>query len=285
VARPTLVVTVHDLAWRHHPDATTPRGRRWHEASLGRALRHADALVVPSHPVANDLLEAGAVPERVTVIDEGADHLPPADGPGATALLRARGVAGGYLLTVGTLQPRKNLARLVAAYEAVRPSLPEPWPLVVVGATGWGAATPSNERAGRSWRDVFATAGVVAVGAVPDEVLAGLYAGARAFAYVPLAEGFGLPPLEAMTFGVPVVASSAVPSIQQAAPDAPPTALVVDPLDVDAIAGALATVSTDDELRRALTTAGTADVGYRTWARAAAAHVGLWRALRAGPTR
>jgi glycosyltransferase involved in cell wall biosynthesis len=159
-----LVVTVHDLAWRAHPEAATARGRRWHEAALRRALGKADAFVVPSVQVADALVAAGADRARVRAIAHGTDHLRVADTSGAQALLRRLGVAEGYLLTVATLEPRKNLRRLVAAFELARPSLPEPWPLVVVGPRGWGDA--GLERAER--------AGAVAAGQVDDAVLAGV---------------------------------------------------------------------------------------------------------------
>jgi len=260
-----LVVVVHDLAWRRNPEATTGRGRRWHEKSLRRAIARADALVVPSDLVAADLVAAGASRSAVTVIPHGADHLAAPNRQAATALLERNGVTGPYLLAVGTIEPRKNLARLVAAYREVAPDLPGRWPLVVVGATGWGSVG-----------QVEGT-GVAAVGAVSAPVLTALYQGARAFAYVPLSEGFGLPPLEAMVAGAPVLASTGVPSILDA--HGAPPAVVVDPLDTDAIAKGLFEVATDDERRDALVTAGTAFVAGRTWAASAERHVELWQSL------
>ncbi len=270
---PALVVTVHDLAWRSHPDATTPRGRRWHEAALGRALERADAFVAPSPPVAEALAEAGAEPSRVRVIPHGADHLPAPDDGGAASLLRRLGVADGYLLAAATLEPRKNLGRLVGAFSRARPSLAGPWPLVVVGPHGWGDA------------GVDRAEGVVLAGAVDDGVLAGLYRGARAFAYVPLTEGFGLPPLEAMVCGVPVVSSVTVPSTAPA-PGVPadgagpgPAALLVDPATVDDIAAGLVRASGDDTLRTVLVARGEALVAPLTWKASAAAHVAWWETV------
>jgi glycosyltransferase involved in cell wall biosynthesis len=265
------VATVHDLAWRRFPEATTRRGRAWHEASLGRALRHADALVVPSLEVASDLAEAGSGADRMRVIPWGADHLPPPDEARARALLARAGVAGPYLLSVGTLEPRKNLERLVQAVALAQPELPEPWPLVLVGPSGWGdvAATLATGRRVQ----------MVGVGSVSEEVLAGLYANARLLAYVPLTEGYGLPPVEAMAAGLPVLASSGVPSVDPDE-DGTPVALVVDPFDVDEIAGGLVRAATDDALRSRLRDAGAARAAARTWRRVAEAHVGLWRELR-----
>lgn len=262
-----LVVTVHDLAWRTHPRATTARGRRWHEAALGRALVHADGFVVPSERVATALVGAGADSRRVRVIPHGADHLPPPDHGAARSLLRGLGVTGDYLLAAGTLEPRKNLDRLAEAYAAARPSLPAPWPLLVVGPSGWGGVRTGG------------TEGVVFAGNVDDAVLSSLYAGARAFAYVPLEEGFGFPPVEAMACGAPVVVSAAVPSVA-AHRDAAPPALVVDPRSVEDIAAALVRIAGDDALRAQLAQRGTELVATLTWAAAARAHIRWWEELR-----
>ncbi len=158
------MLTVHDLAWRRHPEATTTRGARWHEAALARARKSAAQIVVPSRFVAADLAAAGVEESRITVVPSGADHLPTPDGVGTDALFARLGIREPYLLSVGTLEPRKNLARLVRAYGAVRASLPGAWPLVVVGPTGWGDQGVSA-----------GTEGVIFTGVVPDAVLAELY--------------------------------------------------------------------------------------------------------------
>jgi glycosyltransferase involved in cell wall biosynthesis len=126
---PPLTVMVHDVAWREVPEAYPRRGRRWHEAALQRALASAARLVVPARAAADALVAAGASAATVEVIPEGADHLPPADLDGAQRILDRLGVREGFLLTVATLQPRKNLARL--AWRATRgpssPSSRRPW--------------------------------------------------------------------------------------------------------------------------------------------------------------
>lgn len=256
-----LAVAVHDVAWRRLPHAFPRRGRRWHDRALARALRSASVVLVPSRETADALVEAGARHGQVEVLEPmyGCDHLPPPDGPGAAALLASFGVAGPYLLSVGTLEPRKNLERLVEAYRRARPSLPDGWPLVLVGPPGWGIDVELLRR----------SPGVVVTGPVGGPVLAALYAGARCVAYVPLLEGYGLPAVEAMAAAVPVVASP-VPSTAGAA-------LEVDPLDVDAIARGLVEATTDDGRRAELVAAGLLRAGELTWKAAAARHVEAWQ--------
>jgi len=254
-----LVVAVHDTAWRHVPEVYSRRGRTWHEAALRRAVHRASAVVVPAEAVAADAVAAGFDPDQVHVVALGSDHLPLPDAAGAAAVLRHFGIDGPFLLSVGTLEPRKNLGRLFEAYNRARSSLPGPWPLVVVGPAGWGKE-PS----------VPISPGIMMTGAVSDAILAALYGRATLLAYVPLVEGFGLPPLEAMAAGAPVVASP-MPSIGEAA-------WVVDPTDVDAIAGGLAEVASDDELRARLSAAGRARAGSHRWADSARRHLAVWEA-------
>jgi glycosyltransferase involved in cell wall biosynthesis len=256
--RGVAVVAIHDVAWRHRPEDYPSRGRRWHEAALGRALRHASHFVVPSPAVADDLVAAGAPETAVSVIPLGSDVLRDRDESAAGALLARLGVRGPFLLSVGTLEPRKNLPRLFSAYGAARRQLPEPWPLVVVGPPGWGPKLEHGE-------------GIVFTGRVGDGTLASLYARARLLAYVPFEEGFGLPPVEAMRYGTPVV-SSPLPTTGGAA-------LEVDPTHVEEITHALVQVATDEELRARLAEAGAARAASLTWESAARAHVALWRSL------
>ncbi len=265
-----LVVTCHDLAWRRHPEATTPRGRRWHEGALRRAREGGAAFVVPSRLVAADLEADGVEPARITLIRGGSDHLPQPDEEATAAVLERVGVVGDYLLSVGTLEPRKNVDRMVHAYDVANGELQGRWPLVVVGPQGWG---PHPDRPPLP-------EGVSFTGAVADGVLAGLYRRCRAFVYVPLTEGYGFPPLEAMRHGAPVVVSREVPSVHDLGDEGAAPARLVDPLDVDDMARGMCDVLSDDDLRSDLAGRGTAHVSGRTWDAAARRHVELWRSLR-----
>lgn len=251
------VACVHDLAWMVLPEAFPARGRRWHSAALARALVRTSRFVVPSDATAIALVEAGAKASTVVVVEEGCDHLAPVDSSATAALLASLGVRGSYLLCVGTLEPRKNLDRLVRAYATIRAQLPEPWPLVVVGPRGWGA---SGALAG--------VPGVLLAGRVEPGVLSGLYAGARCVAYVPLMEGWGLPAVEAMSMGVPVVASPMPSTAGQA--------LEVDPTDVESIGDGLRRAAGDDTARADLVARGRERASALTWEATARAHIAVW---------
>jgi len=257
-----LVVMVHDVGWRSMPEAYPARGRRWHEGALRRAAARAEVVVVPSEATATAVLATGVgiAETRLVVVPEGADHLGEPDGPTARALLERLGVRGPYLLTVSTLEPRKNLERLVQAYALARPRLPDNWPLVIVGPSGWG---PSLSAAA-----LGSPPGVVFAGEMGGGALAAIYRGARCCAYVPILEGFGLPVVEAMAQGTPVV-SSPVPSSGGAS-------LEVDPADVQAIAEGLVTAACDEPTRAALVGRGLARAAALRWVETARSHVAIW---------
>ncbi len=267
---------VHDLAWRTHPDAYPEAGRIWHERALARALRETDEFFVPSKATEKALRAASRGNIEVRVIAEGCDHLPiptPAfmepriNGPSQRPKLEEPG----YLLTVSTREPRKNLARLLQSYVTARTNLQDlglPVPtLRVVGPQGW-----SN-----SYGDPALPAqlpkGIELIGAVSDDELARQLQGAKAFIYVPLVEGFGLPPLEAMRAGTAVICS-AVPSVAEADREA---ACIVDPLSVDAIAEGIIRVLRNVEFRDRLISSGTLLASQRTWLACATQHLDYWR--------
>ena len=259
-ARATMFL--HDVAWRTHPEFYPEHGLAFHDRALNRALASNCALLVPSTSTADVLLKLGVPSARVTLVGEGSDHLP----------LLPRTSGGDYLLAVSTREPRKNLSRLIEAYARIRSRLPAPWPLYIVGPNGWEGRHGERAVAG------VEREGVELLGPVSDERLAQLLAEARTFAYVPLVEGYGLPPVEAMRAGVPVVASS-VPSVSA------DRACLVNPLDVEDIARGLLLASTDEDLRSSLVDEGRSFAGAQTWNAAAEAHVHVWtEMLTKGPS-
>ncbi|MGH9169314.1 MAG: glycosyltransferase family 4 protein [Acidimicrobiales bacterium] len=260
-----LTVMIHDVAWRQAPATFPRRGLAWHEAALRRVCRSRATVVMPSRAAAMALRQATAEldPARIEVIPHGVDHLASPDATGARRLLAKLGVEGGYILSVGTLEPRKNLRRLVEAYTSVRKDLPEALRLVIVGPAGWGDALSGAE-------------GVVLAGQTSGGVLSGLYAAATMVAYVPLAEGYGLPAMEALAAGAPLIASTGVPSVLELAPSA---ARLVDPESTEAIAGALGELATDASARAELVVAAARAVTGLTWEESARRHLALWGRL------
>ncbi len=258
------VVTVHDLAFLRYPEILTVDSRRYY-GQVRRVVAEVQRVIVDSRQTAADVQELLGVPaERVRVV-----HLAPTPlGPPTAETVenvRARyGLDGRFLLYVGTLEPRKNLATLLRAFArlpaaaAVR--------LVLAGPRGWldepvvAAAARQGER-------------VRLLGPVPADDLAALYAAATAFVFPSLYEGFGLPPLEAMAAGTPVVAARAS-CLPEVLGDA---ALLVPPIDEEALAAALGRLLDDPALRDDLRARGLAQAARYSWERTAAATLAVYR--------
>ena len=226
-----LVVTVHDLAFDRYPDLFPREWRLLYRAGVRAAVKRAHALLVPSRATATDLIERGADPARVHVTPLAPSLSARSQDP--ESAVAALGVSEPYVLFVGTLEPRKNLVRLIRAYRQVAPDVPHA--LVLTGGDGWHGTDLDEE---------LARAGpgrIVRTGRVSDIDLDALYRRAAAFVYPSLYEGFGLPVLDAMSRGVPVVTSN-TSSLAELAGD---RAILVDPTDVAEIAEGLARVLTD----------------------------------------
>ena len=264
-----LVATVHDLAFRHYPEAYPAAGRRYHERSARIVADEAARVLVHSEATARDLAELYGVDRgRVTITPLGVEVPEEPDHAGAGRLLRDLGVRGPFLLAVGTLEPRKNLPRLLDAFGEVTAELPDHW-LVVVGPVGWGP------RLRPTWDSVR----VKLAGPVGDRLLHALYQAADGLAYPSLYEGFGLPVLEAMANGTPVLTSDRS-SLPEVAGDA---ALLVDPLDRAAIAAGLVRLAGDAGLRERLTEAGRRRAAGFTWRATAAATWATYRQVAGRP--
>jgi glycosyltransferase involved in cell wall biosynthesis len=255
------VVTVFDLAFELFPDHFTLADRTRLKAITRHSTRRADLVIAISHSTARDLTEVyGVDPDRIRVVHLGVEPTFTAPTADVVADVRRRyGLDRPYLLTVGTLQKRKNHAMLIRAL----PLLLERGhdvDLVFAGGSGWLFDDTMSLISSLGVGDR-----VRFTGYVPDADLPGLYAGAEAFALVSLYEGFGLPVLEAMACGAPVLVSN-VSSLPEVAGDA---ALTVDPLDLDAVAGALARLLEDSSLTASLRGAAAANVERFCWLRTA----------------
>lgn len=247
-------VTVHDLGYRHFPDAHPARQRRYLDWTTAHSARRAAVIFADSQATADDLARFyGTPPDKIRVVYPGVD-VPPV---GDLAAARARyGLPDRYFLFLGTLQPRKNIARLVQAYARWQAAHPgDATGLVLAGKPGW-LFDPA-------W--TAGVNGVTLIGYVDDADRGALYAGALALVFPSLFEGFGFPALEAMGCGTPVLVSttSSLPELVGEA------AVLVDPLDVDAIAAGMARLSEDAGLRARLAADGPAQAARFTWARAA----------------
>lgn len=224
--RAPLVVTVHDVAFLHEPTHFTRRGNVWFRRALDRTRRHAAAVIVPSLSTADDCVAVGLPSSLVHVVPHGSR--PVGRTAAQVADLRARaGLTRPYVLWCGTVEPRKNVGTLLAAFARVAPRCPD-LDLVLVGPAGWGDV-PVHP-------DGLDPARVHALGRLSRDDLHSAYAGATAFCYPSLREGFGLPVLEAMQHGLPVVTSAGT-ACAEVAGDA---ALLVDPTSEQELADALA---------------------------------------------
>jgi glycosyltransferase involved in cell wall biosynthesis len=261
-----LALTVHDLAFRRFPDSAPMATRRW-LTRLDRALRQAAEIIVPSEATRTDLLDLYPVDaDRVTAIHHGIDHrrFRPAPPTEVERVRRQYGIEGSYLLFVGGIEPRKNLPALLRAYaalpEEVRPALVLAGASVAWNPEGRNALT---EALGRLPAGVRGR--VILTGYVSDPDRAPLYTGAETLAFPTRYEGFGLPVLEAMACGTPVVTSniSSLPEVVGG------DAILVDPADDGSIADGLRRVLEDDGLRDHLRRAGPARAARFTWDEAA----------------
>jgi len=254
-----LVVTVHDAVPWTHPGTLTPRGVRWHRAMAERAAATGAVVVVPTEAVARALRAHVHLP-AVHVVGEGVSGAVvavPADAADRASRLALP--SSGYLVSLATVEPRKGLDVLLGALaDPAGPDLP----LLVVGQPGWGGVDPV-----RMARDLGLPDGRVRVlGRLPDEDLGVVLARARALVVPSRAEGFGLPVVEGMALGVPVVTSTD-PALVEVGGPAVRSAPVGDPA---ALARVLSEVAGDDALRAGMVAAGLRQASTHTWAAAAA---------------
>lgn len=252
------VITIHDLAFLLYPDILTPDSRRYYNHQIHDAAAQADHIIVVSEATRQDVIGMLNVsPDKVTAIPEAADErykpLQPAE---IERVRQAHHLPEGYLLFVGTYEPRKNLGGLLRAYDQLRAELRDAPPLVIAGHRGW-----LYDHLFRLSEQLDLTKRIIWLENPPNADLPALYNGARLFCLPSFYEGFGIPALEAMACGTPVVASERG-SLPEVVGDA---GLLVNPDDPASIAAGLHRVLTDADLPDLLRRRGLERVRLFTW--------------------
>jgi glycosyltransferase involved in cell wall biosynthesis len=238
------VVTIHDLIPIRHPEFAPPHGAGSHRKSVSSSARSADVIIAVSHFTKAEILEVFGVPsERIRVIHNGfASSFGPMTDPEQIERTKQKhGVRGPYILFVGNIEPRKNIETLVRACVELRSATEYKYSLVIAGNKDWHFPVVWE-----TVRKLRAEDSIIFTGTVDNDDLASLYRGAEVFAFPSLFEGFGIPVLEAMACGTPVIASNRT-SIPEVAGGA---ALLVDPLDAVGMAEAMHRLLSDPALRR-----------------------------------
>ncbi|GBD15145.1 D-inositol 3-phosphate glycosyltransferase [bacterium HR26] len=273
-----LVLTVHDLAFLRYPEHYPPLKQRYLAALTRRSTRRADLVIAVSGQTRADVVElCGVRPEKVVVVPNGVDASlrPVRDAGVLQAFRQAHGLPNEFFLFLGTLQPRKNLEGLLRAYDRARADLS--LPLVVAGARGW-----RESKIFQLVRELDLADRVRFTGYINPDELPIWYSAATVFVYPSLYEGFGLPVLEAMACGTPVI-TSATSSLPEVAGDA---AILVDPHDTDALARALRELASSPRLRAELTSAGLERARAFSWERTARETLEVYRrAMERAPAR
>jgi glycosyltransferase involved in cell wall biosynthesis len=253
------VFTLHDLIPIIHPELAIPSAVRHFRPRLRHYVKRADMIVAISKATAADIsTHLGVAEEKISVVYQGTTALAPASPESIAAVKQRYSIAGDYILFVSRLEPRKNLPRLLKAFEIS--GLYLYFQLILVGPSGW-----YMEQYQRAYDALSCQDRVRWLNYVSDTDLAALYRGATFFAYPSLLEGFGLPILEAMSVGCPVL-TSGVSSMPEVAGDA---AVYVDPADIDSIADGLLRMAGDTDLRKQLAILGRERVRIFTWERTA----------------
>lgn len=257
------VLTIHDLAFRIFPHCHKPLNYAFLNLAMPLFIRRANSIIAVSRSTKQDLVRLyGVDPNRIKVIYEAADHqFQPQPMETIEHMRRKYSLTEPFVLCVSTIEPRKNLIRLLEAWQMVirKPKHPGVR-LVIVGKKGW-----LYQPFFRRLEELGLDRKVILLGHVPDVDLPALYSAAMLFVFPSLYEGFGLPPLEAMACGVPVICSNAS-SLPEVTGDA---ALLVDPLDVEALAEAMDRVLTDEALRAGMRERGLRQAAKFSWEDAA----------------
>jgi len=250
----TSVVTIHDLVWKHAPETMRPFSQKLDARLMPEAIKMADWVIAVSKWTAKDLIVEVPEAEQKTSVIYEAGFLT------SSQLISNGNLDEKYLLFVGTLEPRKNLPRLLKAYSLLSYAIKDEYSLIIVGGKGWG-----EDDINSIVKQLDIEKYVQILGYLSDKELASVYQEASMLVMPSLYEGFGLPLLEAMSVGVPVVTSN-ISSMPEIVGDA---AVLVDPYNVNSIKEGVEKVLTDSKLRSRLSDAGYEQSKIFSWERSA----------------
>lgn len=268
------VISIHDLSHLRHPE-THPKERiDWLNNHLPAAMANADQIISVSEFTKNEMLALGLVedPARITVCYNGCDpsFRPHSDEELLPELSKWGLERGKYILSVATLEPRKNMERLLDAYEALPAEVASEYALVLTGADGW-----KNDSLRQHIARLSPPHRVITTGYLERPQLQSLLAGAGVFAYLSIYEGFGLPVIEAMASGTPVLTSNTTSLIEVAGD----SAVTVDPLDVSAIGDGILAVLNNPALADEFRVKGLARASQFSWKRCARETLEVYRSV------
>jgi len=271
------IITVHDLSFLRYPHFFSCRKNFWHRAlAVKEILRRAAHIIAVSESTKNDIVElVGIAPEKISVIYAGHNlsrSKEAISGREADDFLQSKKITSRFLLYLGNLEPRKNLVGLIKAYDMLRAKGQEfsDLRLVLAGAPGW-----SNKRLYRAWRQSPYQSDIIFLGYISQKEKEILYSRASVFVYPSFYEGFGFPPLEALSYGLPVVCSnvSSLPEVVGSA------ALMIDPYQPGEIAAAIQEILTHDDLRNSLIEQGRQIAANFSWEKTARAYQDIFNKL------
>lgn len=269
-----LVVTVHDLSFLRYPEFFSCRKNIWHKAiEVARLLKRADKIVAVSENTKHDLIEILKIAaDKIEVIYSGNNFLAaPLSEIESTKFFSKNSLQSGFIFSVGNIEPRKNISGLIKAYEELRKRRSDLKPqLVLAGAKGW-----KHRQIFKAWKNSPYQKDIKFLGYISPAEKATLFAAAAVFAYPSYYEGFGFPPLEALSAGVPVVSSniSSLPEVLGGA------ALLVNPYRPGDISEALELILTDNNLRTKLIVDGKKQAALFTWEKAAQRYLELFKKI------
>ncbi|MDR6914654.1 alpha-1,3-rhamnosyl/mannosyltransferase [Pseudomonas sp. 3296] len=270
------IITLHDLTHLHYPDTQPPARLREIERRLADGVRQANLILTDSQFIADEAQAHFGLPaERFVVAPLGvAARFHPRTPEAIDAVLKAHGVvAREYFLCVGTLEPRKNLTLALRAHALLPEAVRQRFPLLIVGMAGW-----QHEQFSEELHQALASGHVCLLGYLPDEQVAQLMAGARALIFPSLYEGFGLPVLEAMACGTPVILTrrSAMPEVAGAAGN------YIEPDEPEGLRNTMSRLIEDQAHWQACTEAGLLQARLFTWERCAQVTARAYRQAMGG---